>query len=76
MTISHPKTHRMSSYQLWWVPAGHRPPVAEAVARLETLRANGPTPAAFTFRELVPAPDAPPGALPERSELPGECPAL
>jgi hypothetical protein len=61
---------------LWWVPAGHRPPVAEAVARLETLRANGATPAAFTFRELFPAPDAPAGSLPERSELPGECPAL
>lgn len=36
----------------------------------------GPTPAAFTFRELFPAPDAPADALPERSELPGECPAL
>lgn len=34
---------------LWWVPAGHRPSPAEALDRLETLRAHGPTPAAFTF---------------------------
>ncbi len=36
---------------LWWVPAGHRPPVAEALARLERLREAGPGPEAFTFRE-------------------------
>jgi hypothetical protein len=41
---------------LWWVPAGHTPTVAEALARLEHLRANGPTPHAFTFREKYPAP--------------------
>ncbi|MHC5902512.1 DUF3291 domain-containing protein [Streptomyces sp. S6] len=35
---------------LWWVPAGHRPTVAEAEARLLHLRANGPTPYAFTLR--------------------------
>lgn len=35
---------------LWWVPAGHRPDVHEAVERLEHLRRNGPTPHAFTFR--------------------------
>jgi hypothetical protein len=61
---------------LWWVPAGHRPTVAEAVARLEMLRASGPTPAAFTFRERFPAPGAAPDAIADRSELPGECPAL
>src|ERR1700758_3367899 len=33
---------------LWWVPRGHRPSVAEAIARLETLRAHGPGPEAFT----------------------------
>ena len=43
---------------LWWVPAGHRPSVAEAEDRLRRLRANGPTAYAFTFRELFPAPDA------------------
>jgi len=35
---------------LWWVPAGHRPTVAEAVERIDHLRTNGPTPHAFTFR--------------------------
>ncbi len=35
---------------LWWVPAGHRPTVEEALDRLERLRRDGPTPAAFTFR--------------------------
>ncbi|BAJ26822.1 MULTISPECIES: DUF3291 domain-containing protein [Kitasatospora] len=37
---------------LWWVPAGHRPDVAEAMARIATLREHGPGPDAFTFREL------------------------
>lgn len=35
---------------LWWVPAGHRPTVAEAEERLKHLRRNGPTPTAFTMR--------------------------
>jgi len=35
---------------LWWVPAGHIPTVDEAMDRLERLRREGPTPAAFTFR--------------------------
>lgn len=35
---------------LWWVPAGHIPTVDEAMARLERLRRDGPSPAAFTFR--------------------------
>src|SRR5688572_24209334 len=35
---------------LWWVPAGHIPTVEEALARLDGLRRDGPTPAAFTFR--------------------------
>ena len=58
---------------LWWVPRGHRPSVAEAIARLEMLRARGPSPEAFTFRATFPPPDAP------ASERPGtfadECPA-
>lgn len=41
---------------LWCVPAGHRPSIAEAIEKLEVLRANGPTAAAFTFRR----PFAPP----------------
>lgn len=35
---------------LWWVPAGVIPNVDEAIERLEALRRDGPTPAAFTFR--------------------------
>ncbi|MEU1124617.1 DUF3291 domain-containing protein [Streptomyces sp. NPDC005899] len=34
---------------LWWVPAGHLPTVAEALERLAGLRADGPSPRAFTF---------------------------
>lgn len=40
-----------ASVALWWVPAGHRPTPAEGIERLDRLRANGPTPAAFTFRQ-------------------------
>ncbi|MFF2199642.1 DUF3291 domain-containing protein [Streptomyces sp. NPDC058145] len=40
---------------LWWVPAGHRPDVAEAEERLLHLRAHGPTPYAFTLRTSFPA---------------------
>lgn len=39
---------------LWWVPAGHRPTVAEAEERLLHLRAHGPTPYAFTLRTSFP----------------------
>ncbi len=42
---------------LWWVPAGHRPTVAEAEDRLEHLRDNGPTPGSFTFRRHFDSPD-------------------
>jgi Domain of unknown function (DUF3291) len=41
---------------LWWVPAGHRPSVAEADDRLAGLRAHGPTARAFTFRSPFPPP--------------------
>ena len=40
---------------LWWVPAGHRPTVAEAEARLPHLRAHGPTPYACTLRTSFPS---------------------
>lgn len=36
---------------LWWVPAGHRPSVPEAVDRLAHLQAHGPTPYAFSFAQ-------------------------
>jgi hypothetical protein len=42
---------------LWWVPAGHRPTLAEAAARLDDVRRHGPSPRAFTFRTVFPAPD-------------------
>ena len=43
---------------LWWVPAGTLPTVVEARARLEALRRDGPTLAAFTFHSPFPPPDA------------------
>ena len=42
---------------LWWVPAGHEPTVEEGMARLEKLRAQGPSPEAFTFKSRFPAPE-------------------
>ncbi|MBB5958967.1 hypothetical protein FHS29_005576 [Saccharothrix tamanrassetensis] len=48
---------------LWWMPAGHRPAVAEAEDRLAHLREHGPTPFAFTLRETFPSPGALPGDL-------------
>lgn len=53
---------------LWWVPAGHRPTVAEAESRLLHLRANGPTPHAFTLRTSFP----PQGAQPVPGEVPDD----
>lgn len=44
---------------LWWVPAGHRPTVAEAEERLERLRRDGPSPQAFTFQRPFAAPGSP-----------------
>ncbi len=35
---------------LWWVAAGHRPTIGEALERLARLRRDGPSVAAFTFR--------------------------
>jgi hypothetical protein len=34
---------------LWWVPAGHRPSVEEALARLEHLKQHGPGDHAFDW---------------------------
>jgi len=45
------------SMALWWVPAGHRPSIEEALARLEHLAEHGPTEEAFTFKVRVPFPD-------------------
>ena len=46
-----------AAYQvLWWVPAGYHPSPQEALARLEHLRAHGPSPYAFTFKQHYPPP--------------------
>lgn len=34
-------------FVMWWVPAGHKPTLAEALAKLEFLRANGDSADAF-----------------------------
>jgi hypothetical protein len=57
---------------LWWVPAGHRPGIDEAVARLERLRSLGPTAEAFTFRQAFSKPDA---SAPMPSSFDDVCPA-
>jgi hypothetical protein len=42
---------------LWWIPAGTVPTIDDAKNRLESLRRDGPTAAAFTFRSPFPPPD-------------------
>jgi len=59
---------------LWWVPAGHRPRIEEAIERLKLLRSRGPGPAAFTFRAAFAAPDAAATAAPP-VDAGEECPA-
>lgn len=41
---------------LWWVPQGHRPTVEEAITKLAQLRAHGPGPEAFTFKQPFSSP--------------------
>ncbi|MFD1930413.1 DUF3291 domain-containing protein [Nonomuraea mangrovi] len=40
---------------MWWVPAGTIPTLAEGMDRLERLRAEGPGPEAFTFKDFYEA---------------------
>jgi len=42
---------------LWWIPVGAIPTLEEGNDRLEMLKAQGPTAAAFTFKQTFPAPD-------------------
>ena len=42
---------------LWWVPAGHRPSLLEAEAKMGHVRKLGPSQEAFTFGKPFPAPD-------------------
>ncbi|MFK7752007.1 MAG: DUF3291 domain-containing protein [Sedimentitalea sp.] len=39
-------------FVMWWVPAGHKPTMAEALERLEMLRRDGPTDDAFGWAQL------------------------
>lgn len=47
---------------LWWVPAGHRPTMAEAMDRVALIREAGEGPEAFTFRHPHPPPTGAPAA--------------
>ena len=42
---------------LWWIPAGQTPTVPEADERLTLLQSDGPTAAAFDFRNNFPSPE-------------------
>jgi hypothetical protein len=44
------------NYCLRWVPAGHRPSVAEGRERLEHYQKHGSTPYSFWFKQEYPAP--------------------
>ncbi|MFF5703734.1 DUF3291 domain-containing protein [Streptomyces sp. NPDC012794] len=57
---------------LWWVPAGHRPGVEEALERLADLRAHGPSPRAFTFASSFTAAEAAPYVRAAPPARPGE----
>lgn len=65
--------HRMAEVHsvLWWVPVGHRPTTAEAVQRLDHLRAHGPSQHAFTFRH----PFEPGASQPSVADDRDACPA-
>jgi hypothetical protein len=43
---------------MWWIPAGHVPTIPEGFERLERLKALGPGPEAFTFRDFYAAAEA------------------
>jgi hypothetical protein len=58
---------------LWWVPAGHRPSVQEAVDRIAHLKINGSTPQAFSFSHAFDAEGRP--VARERSTEDDTCPA-
>ena len=39
-------------FVMWWVPAGHRPSIQEAIERLDHLKHHGPTDHAFGWESL------------------------
>lgn len=59
----------------WWVPDGHRPTPEEAETRVRFLRANGPSPYAFSLRHHFPPPGEPQAAGGIRNEDDRLCPA-
>jgi hypothetical protein len=58
---------------LWWIPAGTIPASADIRDRIDHLRANGPTPHAFTFKRHFPPPSA--ASLEETVDDRDPCPA-
>jgi hypothetical protein len=44
------------NYCLWWIPAGHKPTVAEGRERLEHYQMLGATPYSFWFSQRFPQP--------------------
>ncbi|GIE84204.1 DUF3291 domain-containing protein [Actinoplanes regularis] len=54
----HPNGHQ-AALVMWWTPVGRLPTLRQAVSRLGRLQADGPTPEAFTFRELFSPPSEP-----------------
>ncbi|MCC5811607.1 MAG: DUF3291 domain-containing protein [Ectothiorhodospiraceae bacterium] len=58
---------------LWWLPDGELPTIEEAARRLERLRREGPSAAAFTFRTAYPAPGTESDSLPRTFD--DSCPA-
>jgi hypothetical protein len=51
---------------MWWIPEGHIPSLAEGMARLERLKAVGPSPEAFTFKDSYASSEA--ASLPAAAE--------
>ena len=39
-------------FVMWWIPAGHKPTLDEALARLELLRTSGDSDQAFGWKYL------------------------
>ncbi|MBD2894680.1 hypothetical protein amrb99_36070 [Actinomadura sp. RB99] len=52
------RRHVEAHMVLWWIPAGYVPTVEEALERLDLLRAQGPSPRAFTFSSSYTAEEA------------------
>ncbi|GAA1864195.1 DUF3291 domain-containing protein [Actinomadura bangladeshensis] len=50
--------HAEAHVVMWWIPAGRVPTVEEALERLDLLRAEGPSPRAFTFSSAYTAEEA------------------